>query len=581
MRRRNLLPMNTFAKVTLMIIFIVALIIMLYSYSHRVSLQVVEQAVEQGQSNRLAFVMSQLEMTVGQLAKFAVVAGSDDSIRDYLYERERSTPLQRVERQTRITDMLNMQVSTSSWDNQIVLFIKDAQEALSTDYSVMYNSDYVARTPKQRWQLQEADGQLSYFSWMRESLYDPQLVVEVRFASQNMINMLDHLKQGSTGEPFLYFPGAAPLANSSADKAAVAGAAAGLNRLELGKQGSHTFSWDSRKYVINYIRSDSLGWYLVDFTRLDEVYSPITLSRNVFYLSVGLLLALILLLMLILYRNVQRPISLLLQGVRRISHGNYATRLEQQAGHEFSYLFNSFNKMAEQIEELIEKVYKETLRSKEATLKQLQSQINPHFLYNCLFYIKNMASLGDKEAVIAMSLSLGEYYRYTTRLERSTAPLSEEIRLLDNYLQIQTLRLQRLTYEIEVPNEMLELEMPRLLLQPVVENAVIHGVESSLEFAIIHIWGERNGRAYRLVIDNKGAGVPQAVIAELQRRMSVEPAEHHGFGLWNIHQRLIHRYGEGAGLRFSESPLGGLRVELLWEEDTMTDASQGDKDDNG
>ncbi len=121
--------------------------------------------------------------------------------------------------------------------------------------------------------------------------------------------------------------------------------------------------------------------------------------------------------------------------------------------------------MAEQIQELIEKVYKETLRSREATLKQLQSQINPHFLYNCLFYIKNMASLGEKEAVVAMSLNLGEYYRYTTRLENPMTTIREEMKLIQNYLEIQTMRMQRLGYEIAIPEDMMELEIPRLLIQ--------------------------------------------------------------------------------------------------------------------
>jgi two-component system sensor histidine kinase YesM len=176
-----------------------------------------------------------------------------------------------------------------------------------------------------------------------------------------------------------------------------------------------------------------------------------------------------------------------------------------------------------------------------------------------------MANLGDKEAVVAMALNLGEYYRYTTRLEKPTAPLEEEVKLVDNYLTIQMLRLQRLTFEIEVPDSMMQLEIPRLLLQPIVENAVIHGVEDQLDFAMIHISGEIEGSRCRIRIDNNGQGMDVGIIDKLKQQVEEPLNERGGFGLWNIHQRLVTRYGKHAGLTFSESPSGGLRVELFWE----------------
>ncbi|MGN7308973.1 sensor histidine kinase, partial [Bacillus subtilis] len=107
--------------------------------------------------------------------------------------------------------------------------------------------------------------------------------------------------------------------------------------------------------------------------------------------------------------------------------------------------------MSHQIQDLIENVFQEKIRAKEATLKQLQAQINPHFLYNCLGYIINMAQMKDEQAVVSMAHNLSAYYRYTTRVERETSSLKEEINLLVNYFDIQKLRNGRIEYHIYIP----------------------------------------------------------------------------------------------------------------------------------
>ncbi|WP_372813775.1 sensor histidine kinase [Paenibacillus sp.] len=562
--------MNTFGKVITLVISLLIPIILLYMYSNQVSVNVVRQTVEEGNRNRLAFFMSQMEMMIDQLTKYSVTASRDYSIKEYLDGRNTSKPLVQLQRQMRIVDMLNMQIATSAWNNQIILYLLDSKEIISTDYSVQYDENYLRNPELKKWSHRSAltyGMYQTFFSRIKESDI-PNLYIEIRFTDDNIKNMLNLLKQGDKREPFLYQSGMEPILNYTADRTLVGRVVEQLDRQELQHSGSITVSLNKQKYIVNYIRSESLGWYLVDIVPLESIFAPIITSRNLFYTSIGLLTAMSLLVTLLLYRNVQRPIQLLIRGVQRIKDGQYSARLKQQPNNEFDFLFISFNEMAEKIQELIEKVYKETLRSREATLKQLQSQINPHFLYNCLFYIKNMANLGDKEAVVAMSLNLGEYYRYTTRLESTMTKLKEEFKLIENYLMIQTLRLQRLHYEIDIPEEMQTLEIPRLLIQPLVENAVIHGVENSLQFGVIQVKGERVNGINKIIVDDNGVGISADKLEELQRRVAEPLEEETGCGLWNIHQRLIHLYEGTSGLYFSQSPLNGFRVELIWEDKT-------------
>lgn len=561
------MKMTTYRKVIALIIALLVPIILLYGYSNQVSINVVKATIEDQNRNRLAFSMSQMDMMIDQLMKHSISASRDYSIMEYMNGRGSSEPLTQLQRHVRIVDMLNMQTTTSAWSNQIILYLRDSKEVISTDYSAVYDEEKISSREMGKWTHESTMTfgiKDTLFSAIQPSAM-PNLLVEVRFNDVNLKNMLSSLQQGEAREPFLYQPGQEPIINYSADYKLVTQAAAELDRIQLPGSGSVNMKLAGQQYIVNYIRSQSIGWYLVDVVPLESVFAPIHTSRNLFYISIGLLMALSVLATLLLYRNVQRPIQLLLRGVQRIKDGQFSARLKQRPHNEFEYLFDSFNEMAEQIEELIDKVYKETLRSKEATLKQLQSQINPHFLYNCLFYIKNMANLGDKEAVAAMALNLGQYYRYTTRLENPMTTLKEELELIENYLNIQALRIQRFRFEIDVPEPMLALEIPRLLLQPLAENAVIHGVENTLQFGVIVIKGESGDGVHRITVDDNGPGLSPQERYELEKRVAIPMDEQSGCGLWNIHQRLIHLYEGKSSLSFPESPLNGFRAELIWE----------------
>ncbi|UQZ86289.1 Sensor histidine kinase YpdA [Paenibacillus konkukensis] len=556
--------MNTFGKVITLIVSLLVPIIVLYGYSHQVSVDVVKQTVEDGNRNRLSFFMSQMESMIEQLSRYSVVASKDYSITEYLNGRSHSSPIVQVQRQQRISEMLNMQIATSSWNNQLILYMTDSREIISTDYSVAYSESYLRGSEFRKWSHRALDNQ-TFFSRISES-DKPNLLVEVRFADDNIENMLNLLKQGGDTDPFLYQRGQEPLTSRSANLPLVKGVIDQLERTPLEKAASRTITLNGEQYVVNYIRSESLGWYLVDYVPLEKIYSPITVSRNLFYVIAGLLLLLSILVTLLLYRHVQIPIRLLIRGVQRIKDGQYSARLKKQPNNEFDFLFNSFNEMAEQIQDLIEKVYKETLRSKEATLKQLQAQINPHFLYNCLFYIKSMANLGEKEAVAAMALNLGEYYRYATRTEKQMTKLREELKLVENYLIIQNLRMERFHYEIDIPEAMLDLTIPRLVLQPLVENAIVHGIENSPAFGLIAISGESRDGLHRIIVDDNGSGITEEGMCRLQKEMTMPMGEDTGCGLWNIHQRLSQMYEGRSGLSFSPSPMDGFRVVMAWED---------------
>ena len=228
--------------------------------------------------------------------------------------------------------------------------------------------------------------------------------------------------------------------------------------------------------------------------------------------------------------------------------------------------------MAQQTEELIEKVYKERIASREAQIKQLQAQINPHFLYNCLFFINNMNRMGNDEAVTAMTQNLAEYFRYTPRLNEPVTTLEKEIGVVRNYQNIQCLRMNRLQYDIDIPEAMMRLTVPKLSLQPLVENSIIHGIEKKQSAGKIRISGAMEGNRCRLVVEDDGKGMEPEEIAALLDRIAQPPDDSMGCALWNIRQRMLIHFSPGSGLRIEPIRLGGLRVELVWLLPDLPDA---------
>lgn len=163
-----------------------------------------------------------------------------------------------------------------------------------------------------------------------------------------------------------------------------------------------------------------------------------------------------------------------------------------------------------------------------------------------------------------LAMHLSKYYRYTTRVEKATATLREELQLIESYLEIQKLHIQHLSYDIRIPEDMLGLEVPRLLLQPLVENAVIHGIERSTTDGLVIVSGEKTDRYYSLTVEDTGVGLSEEKLLKLKKDIQVPPSDDTGCALWNIHQRMTLQFGDDALLEFMHRPGGGLIVKLQW-----------------
>ncbi|BBH19053.1 sensor histidine kinase YesM [Paenibacillus baekrokdamisoli] len=569
---------SLFAKMNFLILILFIPIIIMFTYSNRIALNVISNELQVSNTKQLSFLSSQIGDRINQTMDFMITFSRDPNVQKFNGLNIWDDRYDRMQTRYVIQEKMVLQSGvTNIWPVKYTVYSQQNKEIISNyNNSALYNEDYLKRNMTGKWTYGDGEteppGESKSFYWFytesfgqKGMLRGSNLVLEASIGHGNIQNMLDTYKAGGQGDPFFYHKGDTPILNRSASKHLSNELIHYLDKQSLEDTMQQVVRLGNENYLVSAVKSPQLDWYLVDIVPFDQIMGPISFSRNLFYLSMVLLFVFGISASVLLYRNVQRPIRKLIRGLQSVQRGDYSVRINSNVNNEFSFLFYRFNDMSRQIQDLIENVLNEKLRAREATLKQLQAQINPHFLYNCLGYIINMAQMKDEEAVVSMAHNLSSYYRYTTRMERETASLNEEIRLIINYLDIQKLRNGRINYHIDIPEEMLSQHVPRLMLQPIVENAVIHGVGKSYSSGEIRISGEVSDGCCRIYIDDDGPGMNPELQEVLNRKMRVPLQEEMGCGLWNTNQRIIHLFGDNSSLYFTKSLLGGFRTEIIWE----------------
>lgn len=567
--------MNIFTKVMIVIVLMLIPIIFMYNSSNKTSTDVVEQELLQINLNRVRFLVEQMDGEVNRLWRSAFVIATDpDAVQ--LQLQPSSTPDYTLLASKRLLlQKLGMQSTSFEWVNDFTVYSPHSDEAVSTNLKQHYDADYFKNVSQQVWDYRviPTDRGLEK-SFVRDLITpfesiphqsDPNLFVEVSFSSDNIVKMLERFTQGSVGQTFLYHPDYEPIKPRELDSDVIRVMAEQFNEIKEQNQneGAVKINFLNEPYLVNYVISNSLGWYAVDFQPMKQVLMPINHSKQMFYAAGLLLLLMGIASAGLLYRNVQKPINDLIRAVRLLRKGVYDHRIKRGPHNEFHFLIEQFNLMSEDIETLIDKVYAEQLHAKESSLKHLQAQINPHFLYNNFAFIQSMAQLDRTKVIVAFTQHLSNYYRYTTRTEQQLTTLSEEMDLIRNYLEIHRMQSERLHFHEHIDEDLLSITMPRLLFQPLVENAIVHGMEGKIGQFEIKIMGSKVEDGWELFVEDNGIGLQQHDLDTLRHSLHYQISDSPSVGLRNVHQRLKHYYGSASGLKLEQSSLGGLRVGLV------------------
>ena len=263
-------------------------------------------------------------------------------------------------------------------------------------------------------------------------------------------------------------------------------------------------------------------------------------------------------------RMVAEPLVKLANGFRRAKEGNLDIELKYKANDEFGFIYLSFNEMMGRLKELIEQVYEQKIHAQSAELKQLQYQISPHFLYNALYCIYRAAKFKDLEMVLKLSEHLGDYYRYITRGAAEETMLSHEVKHARDYLEVQSLRFDnRIDIEFdEIPQDCENIIVPRLILQPIIENAFGHGLEKKIKGGILKVSLRTEKNFLIVTVEDNGVEMSEEVLDELQKRIQSAGLGVENTGMLNVHRRLQIKFGGESGITVSKSDFGGMKVRM-------------------
>ena len=327
---------------------------------------------------------------------------------------------------------------------------------------------------------------------------------------------------------------------------------------QLSSHGSEdpplNFQTQRRLFFIQMSYSQSTGCYIISAVHIPSVAQ----SLNRVWINTGVILAAVVFftaaLILILFRNLIRPLnqfSSIIDSMGNTGQRHLTKPLSiegcaevQNLAEKFSHMFSTIDKLNEQIFDTSAKLYEEKIRGQATEISYFQSQINPHFLYNVLELIRSLALSRNVPEIASIAVSMGKMYRYNTK-GSPIVPLREELEMTKAYVEIQKYRFQsKFDIFYNIPDEALDVPVIKIILQPLVENAIQHGIEPSLTPCMLYIGCSVTDGELVIEIRDNGIGMPPQRLAQIRSLLQEERYDATNYvGMANTNARLKLQYG--------------------------------------
>lgn len=384
-------------------------------------------------------------------------------------------------------------------------------------------------------------------------------------------NVLENLYAGFETEGNVYIFDKKGNVVSSKDKSILGKNMIGAENFRklYGNGSSHTIKKLGKYYFLSNCYDSQTGWTIVEEIPCEIMFSVLIDMTG--YLAVSMIVFLFTAAF-ISYRQAKRisdPIASLCQSMKRVSGGEFICVQEENACNEVLALGKSFNSMSEKIKELLEDIRNNEKEKRKSEMDFLRAQINPHFLYNTLFSIQCMAELNKNEQAVKMIKAFIALLRKTLSTDRDLISLREELENTRSYLELERIRYSNIMdYEIEVSKELEACQVPALILQPIVENAIFHGLEAKASGGLIVVDVLKDGDDLLINISDDGKGMDSRRLKEVRARIELDADEaRKSIGLVNVSGRIKINFGKEYGLTIdSEENIGtcvGVRLPII------------------
>lgn len=328
----------------------------------------------------------------------------------------------------------------------------------------------------------------------------------------------------------------------------------------LGERSGQFFSrHDKEKVLVVYKTSTITGWKIISIIPIKEILSHLDNIKVFTVILIIICVFIVIIVSIFISRGITKPISRLTEKMGNIGQGDFGIKLYDDSTIEMEMLSSNIDDMVESVNKLNEDIYTYKVKNKEAEIKALQSQINPHFLYNTLQSVKALALLNKTKDISKMVTLIGNMLRYSIYDLDKLVPMESEVEHVSDYIRIQNYRYSdKFSYEIDNEIESTNLQTLKLILQPVVENSIIHGLQENIKGIInIHIFMKGDDVYFEINDNGKGMSKEELEKIKLYINDKSQIDQSKSIGLKNVNERIKLKYGDQYGVNIdSKSDIG-------------------------
>lgn len=326
---------------------------------------------------------------------------------------------------------------------------------------------------------------------------------------------------------------------------------------------THSAQEDGGDLLVAHVTSSVTGWTTVSAVPVRELMEDSIIMRNSIGLIGAICVGLAMLISVFIAFRITKPLRKLSQLMRKVKEGDLQVAFPVSARDEVGQLGSAFNTMVSKLSELGYLLYETEIREKDAQIAALQSKINPHFLYNTLGSISMHAELEGNQEIIKMANNLSRLLRYSLSSRQEKVTLRDELEHVKGYMTIQKMRYEdRIDFEMDIDQSVLDCNVIPLMIQPLVENAINHGLDKGIGAGHVRLASREEDGLLKITVEDDGIGMTAEHLEQIRRRL------HHdrdlggtaGNGLLNVHRRVMLHYGEPYGLQLESMPYQGLKV---------------------
>lgn len=322
---------------------------------------------------------------------------------------------------------------------------------------------------------------------------------------------------------------------------------------------------DGERQLVAFVTSPITNWTTVGIVPAKELMKDADVIRGSILLFGAVCVGFAMLASVFLAFRMTKPLRTLITMMRKVERGDLKVSFPVRQWDEIGRLGKAFNTMVSNLSQLGYLLYETELREKDAQIAALQSKINPHFLYNTLGSISMYAEMEGNREVVRMTNNLSKLLRYSLSSQKELVLLAEELEHVKGYMTIQQMRYEeRLDFRLSVHESVHGCMVIPLMIQPIVENAINHGLDKGAGKGIIQVSCERKEQMLIITIEDDGIGLSDVQLQSLRKRLlfSKDMGGRSGNGLLNVHRRIVLHFGPSYGLRLESMPYRGLKATI-------------------